>query len=290
MTNECCLKIAIPNKGRLSEDTLALFERAGLSVNKNDRQLYATTRDGNYTVIFVRTQDIPNFVSDGVTDLGVTGQDVVAECDVDVDEILETGFGKCTMVAAAKEDSPINSVNDLTEDIKVATSFPVIAKKYFEKLEKKVHITKVCGATEITPKLGLADVIVDITSSGSTLKTNNLKIIGEIMNSQAVIIARPNLKEREGQRLESFIRVIKSALDAEEKKYLMANIPKSALNEVKKIIPGLKSPTVTGLLDNESEVAIHVVVNKKNIYENIDRLKQLGATGILILTVDQMIP
>ena len=117
-----------------------------------------------------------------------------------------------------------------------------------------------------------------------------LKIIGEIMRSQAIIIGRPGLKEQEAGRLESFIRLIKSALDAEEKKYLMANIPKAALNEIKNIIPGLKSPTVIGLLDNEDEVAIHVVVNKKTIYDNIDRLKQLGATGILIMTVDQMIP
>lgn len=290
MIDECCLKIAIPNKGRLSEETLELFQRAGLTISKNSRQLYATTHDGNYTIIFVRTQDIPNFVADGVCDLGVTGQDVVAECDVNVDEILEIHFGKCDMVVAAMEESPINRANELKDGVKVATSFPRITKKYFEKLNKSVHITEVSGATEITPKLGLADVIVDITSSGSTLRNNNLKIIGEIMKSQAVIIGRPGLKEQEAQKLESFIRLVKSALDAEEKKYLMANIPKSALSEVKRIIPGLKSPTVIGLLDNEEEVAIHVVVNKKTIYDNIDRLKQLGANGILILTVDQMIP
>jgi len=290
MTNEQCLKIAIPNKGRLSEDTLSLFERAGITIDKSSRQLYATTRDGNYSIIFVRTQDIPNFVRDGVADLGVTGQDVIAECDANADEIIELGFGRCKMVVAAKEESSINSIKDLPDSVKVATSFPAVAKKYFEKNGKKVHITEVCGATEIMPKLGLADIIVDITSSGSTLKTNNLKVIGDIMDSQAVVIARPGLKKDEATKLESFVRVVKSALDAEEKKYLMANIPKAALNEVKNIIPGLKSPTVIGLLDNEDEVAIHVVVNKKTIYENIDRLKQLGATGILILTVDQMIP
>lgn len=290
MTTDNCLKIAIPNKGRLSEDTLALFEKAGITINKSTRQLYATTYDGNYSIIFVRTQDIPKFVSDGVADLGVTGQDVIAECDVTVDEIMELQFGKCKMVVAVKEESPTNSVTDLPENVKVATSFPTVAKKYFEKNNKKVHITEVCGATEIMPKLGLADVIVDITSSGSTLKTNNLKIIGEIMDSQAVIISRPGLKEQEARKLESFVRAIKSALDAEEKKYLMANIPKAALDEIKKIIPGLKSPTVIGLLDNEEEVAIHVVVNKKTLYDNIDRLKELGATGILIMTVDQMIP
>ena len=288
--DECCLKIAVPNKGRLSEDTLDLFQRAGLTINKSARKLYAKTQDGNYTLVFVRTQDIPKFVSDGVMDLGVTGQDIVAESDTNADEILELNFGSCRMIVAAKEESHINKAEELPDNIKIATSFPTIARKYFDKLNKKVQITKVCGATEITPKLGLADIIVDITSSGSTLKNNNLKIIGEIMTSNAVIIAKPNLKKQKSSKLESFIRAIKSAIDAEEKKYLMANIPKAVLGEVKKIIPGLKSPTVVGLLDNDNEVAIHVVVNKKNIYENIDRLKQLGANGILIMTVDQMVP
>ncbi len=288
--DECCLKIAVPNKGRLYEDTLDLFRRAGITITKNDRKLYATTQDGNYTLVFVRTQDIPNFVSDGVMDLGVTGQDVVAESDVAVEEVLELNFGSCKMVVAARDDSPISRAEDLPDNVKIATSFPVIAKKYFEKLNKKVHIIEVCGATEITPKLGLSDVIVDITSSGSTLQINNLKVIGEIMTSKAAIIATPDLKAQKPAKLESFVRAIKSALDAEEKKYLMANIPRAALNEVKNILPGLKSPTVVGLLDNKDEVAIHVVVSKKNVYENIDKLKKLGATGILIMTVDQMVP
>ncbi|HSA06384.1 MAG TPA: ATP phosphoribosyltransferase [Candidatus Gastranaerophilales bacterium] len=288
--NKCGLKIAAPNKGRLFDDMFDLFNRAGLSITKSDRKLYATTHDGNYTMVFVRTQDIPNFVNSGVADLGVTGQDVVAESCVDVEEIMELNFGSCKMVVAAKEESPVNSAEELSDNIKIATSFPNITKKYFEKLNKKIHVTEVRGATEITPKLGLADVIVDITSSGSTLKTNNLKIIAEIMTSNAVIIARPGLKQEHSEKLEAFVRAIKSALDADEKKYLMANIPRQALGEVKQIIPGLKSPTVVRLLDNDDEVAIHVVVNKKNLYENINKLKQLGATGILIMTVDQMIP
>ncbi len=288
--NETCIKIAVPNKGRLFEDTLDLFRRAGISITKNDRKLYATSQDGNYTLVFVRTQDIPNFVSDGVMDMGVTGQDVVAESGVAVEEILELNFGACRMIVATREDSPINKAEDLPDNIKIATSFPNIAKKYFEQLNKEVKIIEVCGATEITPRLGLSDVIVDITSSGSTLQTNNLKIIGEIMTSKAAVIANPGLSSQRPAKLESFIRAVKSALDAEEKKYLMANIPRAVLSEVKTILPGLKSPTVVGLLDNENEVAIHVVVSKKNIYESIDRLKQLGATGILIMTVDQMVP
>ena len=288
--NECCLKIAVPNKGRLSEDVMDLLQRAGLTISKNERTLYATTHDGNYTVIFVRAQDIPSFVSDGVTDLGVTGQDIIAEVDLPVEDIMELNFGHCRMVIATKEESFANKAEDLSDGIKIATSFPNIARKYFEKLGKKVHITEVSGATEVTPQLGLADVIVDITSSGSTLRNNKLKIIGEILQSKAVIIGRPGIKEEQQNKINAFVRAVKSALDAEEKKYLMANLPKASLEKIKEFIPGFTSPTVTMLLDNDKEVAIHAVIEKKKVYENIEQLKQLGATGILIMTVDQMVP
>ena len=288
--SECCLKIAVPNKGRLSEDTMDLLERAGLRISKKERTLYATTQDGNYTVIFLRTQDIPSFVNEGVTDLGVTGQDIIEECDLPLDSIIDLNFGYCKMVVAVKEETPVNRAEDFPDGIKIATSFPNIARKYFEKLGKKVHVTEVSGATEVIPRLGLADVIVDITSSGSTLKNNKLKIIGEILESKATIIGRPGIKEEQKEKINGFIRAIKSALDAEEKKYLMANIPKASLEKVKQFMPGLTSPTITMLLDNDKDVAIHVVIEKKKVYENIEQLKQLGATGILIMTVDQMVP
>ncbi len=288
--NECCLKIAVPNKGRMAEDIMDLLQRAGLTISKNERTLSATTHDGNYTVIFVRTQDIPNFVSDGVTDLGITGQDIVAESDVPVEDILGLNFGGCTMIVAISENSPINKAEDLPDGIRVATSFPNIAKKYFDKLGKKVHITQVTGATEVIPQLGLAEVIVDITSSGSTLKHNKLKIIGEILQSKAAIIGRPGIKKEQENKINGFVRAIKSALDAEDKKYLMANLPKVSLDKVKELMPGLKSPTVSQLWGNDNEVAIHIVVEKNKVYQKIEKLKQLGATGILIMTVDQMIP
>jgi len=285
------LKIAIPNKGRLSEDVFDLLQRAGLSISKQEkRKLYTNTQDGNYSIIFVRTQDIPSFVSDGVTDLGITGYDVLQETEAEAEMIYKLNFGGCKMIVAAKEEAPYNNVNDVPENVKIATSFPNIAKKYFEGLGKKVHVIEVSGATEVTPQLGLADIIVDITSTGSTLKSNKLKIIGEILDSTAVVIGRPGISETEKNKINAFVRAIKSAMDAEEKKYLMANVPKGALPEIKKFLPGLSSPTVIGLLDESDNVAIHVVVEKKHIYESIDKLKQLGATGILIMTVDQMIP
>jgi len=284
------LKIAIPNKGRMSEDIFALLKQAGLNFSsKSERTLSVKTYDGLYEIIFVRTKDIPNFVHSGVCDIGFTGQDIVNESELEVEDILALDFGKCTMVLAVKDEESYKTVADLPDGIKVATSFPNVAKKHFAKFGKNVEVAKVEGATEIMPRMGLVDAIVDITSSGSTLKANKLRIIGEIFDSSAVIIGRPNLKKEAPEEIEALIRAIKSAIDARDKKYLMAHIPKNVLNEVKNFLPGLSSPTVTTLYGNDEAVVIHVVVDKNKVYESIDKLKSLGASGILIMTVDQMI-
>ncbi len=285
------LKIAVPNKGRMSEKMLDLLKRSGLGVaDKNERCLCTQTENEHYSVIFLRTQDIPKFISNGTADVGFTGIDVVEENGQNVDRLLDLDFGYCKMVVALKEEDPYQTVEDLPDNIKVVTSFPNIARKYFESKGKKAVITEVAGATEITPRLGLADVIVDITSSGSTLKMNKLRIIDEILESSATIIGRPGVKEEKKDEIETFIRAIKSAITAENKKYLMANIPKKSLPKVKDFLPGLTSPTVVTLLDNDEEVAIHVVINKNEVYSSVDKLKKLGATGILILSTDQVIP
>jgi len=285
------LRIAIPNKGRMSEDIFDLLQRAGLPVSKQcERTLCVTTEDGNYSVIFVRTKDVPKFLHNETCDIGFTGMDIVHESGFELDRVMDFNFGHCKMVVAVKEESPYNSCEEIPDGTKVATSFPNIAKKYFESLGKNVEITEVSGATEITPRLGLAEVIVDITSSGSTLKVNKLKIIGEILQSHAVIVGRPGIVESQKDKIETFVRAINSVMNAEKKKYLMANLPKSALSEIKTFLPGAKAPTITTLLGNDDEVAIHVVIEKSKVYDSVDKLKKLGATGILIMTVDQMIP
>ena len=275
----------------MSEKMLDLLKRSGLGVaDKNERCLCTQTENEHYSVIFLRTQDIPKFISNGTADVGFTGIDVVEENGQNVDRLLDLDFGYCKMVVALKDEDPYQTVEDLPDNIKVVTSFPNIARKYFESKGKKAIITEVAGATEITPRLGLADVIVDITSSGSTLKMNKLRIIDEILESSATIIGRPGVKEEKKDEIETFIRAIKSAITAENKKYLMANIPKKSLPKVKDFLPGLTSPTVVTLLDNDEEVAIHVVINKNEVYSSVDKLKKLGATGILILSTDQVIP
>lgn len=285
------LKIAIPNKGRLSENVFELLQRAGLNITKpQSRGLRVVTKDERYEVIFLRTQDIPSFVHSGIADVGFTGWDVVCESGKEVGKLLDLDFGYCEMVVAVKEDTGYTSSNELPNGIKVATSFVNISEKYFQKIGKEAEIIEVNGATEIAPDLGLADVIVDITSSGSTLKANKLKIIDKILVSTAVIISKPQLNDEEKLEVQTFIRAVNSAIAAKEKKYLMANLPKASLEEVKNFLPGLSSPTVSTLWGNDSEVAIHVVVNNDKVYESIDKLKQLGASGILIMTVDQMVP
>ncbi|MBQ2645565.1 ATP phosphoribosyltransferase, partial [bacterium] len=226
------LKLAVPNKGRLSERIYSLLNSAGLNFpTKGERVLQVTTKDGNYSVIFLRTQDIPSFVEKGVADVGFTGFDIVTESETDIDKILDLDFGNCEMVVAVREEDSYQSIEELPEKFKVATSFPNITKKFFEGIGKKAEITEVSGATEITPRLGLADVVVDITSSGATLKSNKLKIIGSILKSSAVVIARKNLSQELKEKTQVLLMALQSVLDAEDKKYLMAHVPKSSLEK-----------------------------------------------------------
>ncbi len=284
------LKIAIPNKGRLSSKIYELLNNAGLSFGtKDERCLKIATKDGKYSLIFVRTQDIPRFLEANVADVGFTGWDVVVESQIELEKVKEFDFGACEMVVAVKDDDPYKSAKDLPEEINIATSFPNIAKKYFEKLGKKAHIIEVSGAVEITPSLGLSDVVIDITSTGSTLKSNRLRIIDKILKSSAVVVARKNLEDDKRKKLNSLMRALNSVIDAADKKYLMVHVPKDKVDEVRSFMPGLSSPTVTQLWGDSENVVIHVVVDKDKVYDSIDHLKAIGGKGILILTVDQMV-
>lgn len=284
------LKIAIPNKGRLSEKIYDLLNSAGLNFpSKEERTLQVTTKNGKYSLIFVRTQDIPRFVEVGVADVGFTGFDIVTELRSDVEKIMDLDFGYCEMVVAVKEEDDITSPEDLPKDIKVATSFPNISNEYFKKLGKNATVIEVSGATEITPRLGLSDVVVDITSSGATLKSNKLKIIDKIMESTAIVISNKNLNDEKKASINSLLRALKSVIDAREKKYLMAHVPKAALDEIKTFLPGLSSPTIMPLLGDDDNVVIHVVVDSDKVYDSIEHLKRIGGRGILIMTVDQMV-
>lgn len=287
---ENILKIALPNKGRLSQKIYDLLDKAGLNLaSKDDRCLRMTTLDNKFELIFVRAADIPNFLDSKVADIGFTGRDIVVEKEIDLDIVKEFDFGKCDMVVALPEDSEIENISDFKDEIRVATSFPNIAKRYFEKLGKKAKISEIMGAVEITPSLGFCDCVIDITSTGTTLKSNRLKIVDKILSSSTVLIARGDIDETKRTKLKSLIRALDSVIDAQKKKYLMAHIPKNKIEEVKKFLPGLSSPTVMPLYESEDKVVIHVVVDEDKVYDAIDNLKAIGGGGILILSVDQMV-
>lgn len=284
------LKIAIPNKGRLSEKIYELLNAAGLNFEaKSERCLHITTQDKKCSIIFVRTQDIPKFLDAKVAHIGFTGLDIVKEEGIELDVIKRFDFGYCDMVVAVKEEDKYQKTEDLPDTINVATSFPNIAKNYFKQMGKTAKIIEVNGAVEITPSLGLSDVIVDITSSGSTLKQNRLRIIDKIMDSSCVIVQRKDLSDEIKKQISALLTAINAVMDAKEKKYLMVNLPKTKLKELKTFLPGLSSPTVMTLWGDDKNVAVHVVVDKDKIYDSINHLKAIGGEGILILTVDQMV-
>jgi ATP phosphoribosyltransferase len=283
------LKFAIPNKGRLSERTVQILNHAGLEIEGADeRKLYTNVR--NLSVMFLRASDIVRFVHKGAVDVGVTGKDIVMESGLDVKTVYEMDFGRCRLSIAAPEGSGYDSVDDIKDGTVVATSFPNMTQKYFERLGKKVEITKISGAAEVTPHLGVADIISDLVSSGSTLKMNHLKEIAVIADSQAVVIANHDSYKNRREEIDELVSAMRSVMDAENKKYLMADVPTVALDEVRKYFPGIAGPTVMNIAGREDVVAVHVVIGKDQVYDAIIRLKRLGASGILITPIDRMVP
>lgn len=286
------MRVALPNKGRLSEQALDLFEQAGLKpAFAADRALMASLGD-DFQAIFVRTQDIPEYVADGAAELGVTGADCVAESGRDVADLLDLGFGRCRLVVAAKDESAVQSADQLPAGTRVATSFPRCATTYFESLGIPITIAPVSGATEIAPHLGVADVIVDITSTGSTMRVHSLREVGTVLESTARLVASPAALEdaRLEGRITELSTALESVLRAQEKRYLMANVPKDKLDEVRDVIPGLSGPTIVEVLDGGAWVAAHAVVDAKLVYQTISKLKGLGAEGILVTKIERLMP
>jgi ATP phosphoribosyltransferase len=285
------IKLAVPNKGRLNERSIEILNLAGLEIEDGgDRKLYANVKNSDLSVMFLRAQDIVRFVHRGAVDMGITGYDFVLESGLKVHKLMDMGFGRCRLSVAVPDSMGISSVKDIPDGSKVATSFPNMAKKYFDSLGKKVEITVISGAAEVTPHLGVADLIVDLVSSGSTLKTNRLKEIAVIAESQAVLIANEDAVRTRGTELEELASAIRSVMDAEGKRYLMADVPVASLPEVRSFLPGIAGPTVMNLMGRDDVVAIHVVVDKSAIFQAVNRLKRLGATGILIVPIDRMVP
>jgi len=286
------MRVALPSKGRLSERALELLELAGLRpAFAADRALVASLGD-DFEAIFVRAQDVPEYIADGAAEVGITGADCVAESGRQVTEMLDLGFGRCRLVVAAREESDVKSAKDLPKGTRVATSFPRCATRHFESLGIPIAIAPVSGATEIAPHLGVADVIVDLTSTGSTLKVNGLREIGTVLESTARLVANPAALADKTTRplVDEVATALESVIRAQEKRYLMANVPKAKLAEVRAVIPGLSGPTIVEVLDSGEWVAAHAVVDADAVYQTIAKLKAVGAQGILVTRIERLMP
>lgn len=288
---QMALKLAIPNKGRLNERTVQTLKQAGLDFEDADeRKLYANVKRRDITVMFLRAADIVRFVHSGAVDLGVTGRDLVLEAGADVLTLHDLNFGHCRLSLAAPDSLGIQSVRDVKDGSIIATSFPNMTRKFFAANGKRVEIEEISGAAEIAPHLGVADMIVDLVSSGSTLKMNHLKEVAVIAESQAVIIANRKAYAERQEEMDELVAAIRSVLDAENKKYLMADVPTASLEEVRRFFPGIAGPTIMNIMGRDDVVAIHVVIDKDKVYDAVVRLKKMGATGILITPIDRMVP
>jgi ATP phosphoribosyltransferase len=284
------MKIAIPNKGRLAEGAVDLLQRAGLRVEgRSERALQASLGNG-FTALFVRARDIPEFVADGAADAGITGLDVVEEMGRELDLLLDLEYGRCRLVVAAQEDG-VADVSALPEGTRVATAFPRLARRFFGARDLPVEIVPVSGAAEIAPHIGVADVIVDLVSTGSTLKTNGLREVATVLESTARLVARAPEGNDEiiNRKLRELVPALESVLRARDKRYLMANVPRSALDQVSRILPGLSGPTVVDLVDS-TLVATHAVVDTADVYRVIADLKEIGASGILVTKIERLMP
>jgi len=285
------LRIALPNKGRLAQDTRELFNDAGLEVRAlSDRALTASL-GGEFEAIFVRAQDIPEFVSDGAADAGITGLDLVSESARPLEQRLDLGFGKCRLVVAAREESGIGTLDQLPDGARVATAFPGVTARFFAQQGKRIEIVPVTGAAEIAPHLGIADVIVDLVSTGSTLKTNGLHEVTTILSSTAHLVVA---SKRNGwpidkeTALSELVMALESVLRGRGQRYLMANVPRDRLEQVKEVIPGLNGPTVIDILNGGTHVAVHAVVPAASIYRTIAALKAIGGEGILVTRIERL--
>jgi ATP phosphoribosyltransferase len=281
------MRIAVPNKGRLHDPAVDLLERAGLHlVDGADRKLYADTVDPEVTVLFARASDIPEYVSDGAADVGITGLDQVREADAgDLVDLLDLGFGACRLVLAAPEDGDIERVADLAGGV-VATEFPTITAAYFDEQGVDVEIAEVSGATELTPHVDIADGIVDITSTGTTLRMNRLAVVDEVLESSVRLFAREDVVGDD--KVQQVATALDSVIAAEDRRYLMLNVPEETLEAVEDVIPGMGGPTVMDIAGGD-KVAVHAVVEEDRVFEVISEVKAEGASDVLVTEIERLV-
>ena len=281
------LKIALQKSGRLSEDSMNLLKRCGIRFSNGLGKLRAETENFPLEIFFLRDDDIPEYVSDGVADIGIVGENVLAETEKAVEIIEKLNFGKCRLSLAVPKNFDYRSVKDF-EGKRIATSYPNVLRRFFAANALTAEIHTISGSVEIAPSIGLADAVCDLVSSGSTLFTNGLREVETVMNSEAVLISRSNLGVPLQTLLDKLLFRIKAVKSAKQNKYILLNAPNEKLAEIANLIPGMKSPTVMPLAESGWS-SVHSVINENDFWEIVEALKNAGAEGILVLSIDQMI-
>jgi ATP phosphoribosyltransferase len=279
------LKIAIQKSGRLNEKSVEILKNCGLSFENYKSSLISSVSNFPLEILFLRDDDIPEYVQDGIADLGIVGENVITESGAQVSYLQKLAFGKCTLKIAVPNNSDITEISAL-EGKAIATSYPVILEKYLQENNVNAQVRTISGSVEIGPGLGLSDAICDIVSTGGTLKSNGLKPFAEVMKSEAVLIGTAGA-EFEPEVLELLQR-IRSVLRAKETKYVVLNVARTNLEKVVALLPGVKSPTVVPLFD-EGWVALHSVIAEQDFWEKINALKAAGAEGIVVMPMEKII-
>src|SRR3990167_11187624 len=270
------LKLAIQKKGRLTDDTILFLENAGLILDTDGQRLFAKCRNFPLDIVFVRDDDIPDFVENGTVDIGIVGENILYEKSSKVQKMLLLNFGYCRLVIAVQKDLPILNIGDLNKS-KITTSYPQSVRRFFNDQRMNIDICEMKGSVELSPALGISSVVADLTSTGSTLAISDLKIIETIFESQAVLISQKNINKRVQTLVDNLVFRFKASQEAKKYKYIMMNAPKKQLSEIKKIVPGLKSPTIATLA-TKGWISIQTVIEEDVFWEKIEKLKQIGAS------------
>lgn len=281
------LRIAIQSKGRLFEDTINLLTEADIKVSASKRTLLVQANNFPLEVLYLRDDDIPQCVASGVADIGVVGENEFAERNEDADIVAKLGFSKCRLSLAIPKDLDYQGV-EWFNGKKIATSYPNILRRFMDEHHVHTDIHVINGSVEISPGIGLADGIFDIVSSGSTLVSNNLKEVEVVMKSEAILIGNRNMSEEKKQILQQMLFRFEAVKTAEDKKYVRMNVPKSKLEDIISVLPGLKSPTIIPLADDDW-CSVHTVLDQQRFWEIIGKLKEMGAQGILVTPIEKMI-
>jgi ATP phosphoribosyltransferase len=281
------LKIAIQKSGRLNEDSIQILKDCGISINNGNDQLKAEASNFPLEVLYLRNSDIPQYLIDGVVDLAIVGDNLLVEKAKHIEVIQKLGFSKCKVSVAVPKAFEYNSIKDLA-GLRVATSYPNTVNEYFNSFGSTVDIHQISGSVEIAPNIGLADAIVDIVSSGSTLFKNNLKEVEVILKSEAVLAVSPKVSPEIQKHIDTLKFRIQSVLRARNSKYILMNVPNDKIEEIGKILPVLRSLTVLPLAQ-EGWSSVHSVIDKDTFWDVIDKLKDAGAEGILVCPIEKMV-